>query len=129
MGTTTTKGYKLPTKGNADFWSQLEFDIQRLNDHKHDNIDSQPLSPPSIVKSVQTVSAGSWVAVPGQAGTFKQTLTVPATYAVDGMIVKFFVDGGGEDGHQIFPSIQKVSSLTFDIFINDNSVALKAVYG
>lgn len=129
MPTTLTYGRKVPLDGERGFFTNLEDNIARDDAHNHDGSNSPQLNTKNLTKDTSTILAASWAAVAGQAGTFKQTITVPTGHAVNSMLVKFYVNGGGEDGHEIHPSIQKVSATAYDIFINDNSVEVKAVYG
>ncbi|MBX3017981.1 MAG: hypothetical protein KF767_08835 [Bdellovibrionaceae bacterium] len=129
MSITLSKGVKKPETGDRDFWNDLEDNAQLQNDHNHDGVNSEKISPGDLDKTVQDIAQVSWVAVSGEPGTYKQTITVPAGHTLANVQMKFFVNGGGEDGFEVHPTIRKASSTTFDIFINDNSVALKAVYG
>lgn len=129
MSTTLSHGYKKPTAGDRGFWTDLETNITLTNNHTHNGTDGEQISPKNLNKSTATISSGSWAAVVGHAGTYKQTITVPTGYAVNSMQVKFYVTGGGEDGHEVFPSVRKVTATTYDVFINDNTVSLVAVYG
>lgn len=127
MPTTLTYGRKVPVDGERGFWDSLEDNIIRDDGHDHDGSNSKLINTADLDKDIANIAAVDWVATSG--GTYKQTVTVPTGHTVDKMLTKWFVDGGGENGHQIYPSIQKVSATTYDIFINDNTVALKAVYG
>ena len=127
MPTTLTYGRKVPVDGERGFWDSLEDNITRDDSHDHDGTNSKLINTADLDKDIGSITAVGWAATSG--GTYKQTITVPTGHTVNKMLVKFYVDGGGEDGHQIHPSIQKVTATTYDIFINDNTVALKAVYG
>lgn len=129
MSITLSKGFRLPEVGDRAFWGDLEFNITQLNSHVHNGTDSERIVPGSFNKTVGTLTSGAWTAVVDNAGTFKQTITVPTGYTQANMQLKFCVDGGGEDGFEVHPSVRKVSATTFDVFCNDNSVALKVVYG
>lgn len=127
MSTTTARGYRKPQSGDRGWYSDLEFNIDRVDAHSHDGSDSVALPSSSITKSTQDVLAASWVSQ-GE-GTFKQTLTIPTNYSWNDMQVRFYVNGGGMDGEEVILSVKKVSATTFDVYINDNTLALKAVYG
>jgi hypothetical protein len=129
MSSTLSNGYKLPATGDkgSSFFPDLEFDIQRLNDHTHDGSNSNKISVANLTKLTQTLLAASWVATTG--GTYRQLVTLPATGDYDSVIPKFQISGGSEDGSIIYPSVEKVSSTTYYVYINDNTLALKVVYG
>lgn len=129
MSSTLTYGRKLPANGDSTWWDDLASNITKDDTHNHDGANSIKLTPANFNKSTGAISSASWVSVAGQAGTYKQTVTVPANYAVDSMQVKFYITGGGEDGHEVALTVRKVTSLTFDVFINDNTINLVAVYG
>lgn len=124
------KGYKIPETGDRDFWSYLTFNWLRASAHTHDGSNSEQLSPKYFNKSTTSISAGSWAAVAGQSGTYKQTITVPSGYTVNNMQVKFYIStAGDQEGHEVLLSVRKASSTTYEVFINDNTLDLVAVYG
>jgi len=124
------KGYKIPQTGDRDFWSYLTFNWLRASAHSHDGVDSELLSPKNFSKGTAAIAAANWSSVSGQAGTYKQTLTVPAGYDVDKMQVKFYISTAGpQAGHEVLLSVRKVTSSTYDVFINDNTLDLVAIYG
>lgn len=129
MPTLTSMGYKKPSTGERDYFPTLEFNIDHGNSHSHNGVNGERISTKDLSKQTGSISSGSWSAVSGQTGTYRQLITVPTGYAVSTSEMKFYVDGGDEDGDQIFPTVEKVSSTTYYVYINDNSVALKVVYG
>lgn len=129
MPTTTTYGYKKPINGERGsvFYPALNDNFQRLNDHTHDGVNSAPIPAANITKGSASILAASWVSLGG--GNYRQLVTTPSGVTVDNMIPKFFCTGGAEDGHQILPSIEKVSSTTYYVYINDNTQTLTVKYG
>jgi hypothetical protein len=127
MSVTTSKGFRKPQAGDRNWYSDLEFNIDRTDAHRHDGLDSVLLASPSITKATQDVLAASWVSL-GE-GNYRQTLTFPLTYSWNDAQIKFYVNGGAMDGEEVLLSVKRLSASTFDIFINDNTLALKAVYG
>lgn len=122
---TLSYGYVKPETGDRGtvFWPALEDNIQQINDHNHDGLNSAKLLSSAVTAVTQTVLAASWSAQGG--GTYKQTVTMPAGMAYDdyGIVVKLSVLG-----HVIYPTIEKVTATTYDIYINDNTLALKVLY-
>lgn len=57
----TDKGYKIPELNDTDFWQSIVYDIQRLNDHTHDDDDSQRLTPGASEPYKQAVLVANWV--------------------------------------------------------------------
>lgn len=127
MPTTLSNGVRVPSDGDRDWYEIIEEALAILNNHTHDGDDSEQLPSSIISKATQDVLAANWVSQ-GE-GTYKQTLTLPTNYTWNDMQVRFYINGGAQDGNEVLLSVKKVSATTFDIFINDNTLALKAVYG
>jgi hypothetical protein len=125
MAITLSYGYiknQTGDKGSV-FWPDLEFNIQRINDHSHNGVNSAKLSNASIDSATQTINAGAWVSVAG--GTFKQTVTVPAGVDLNKHLPRFKHDTSGE---LLFLSVNILSDSQYEVFINDNTVALQVAY-
>jgi len=129
MPTTLTYGFKKPIDGERNFWGSLEDNITRLDAHAHDGVDSAKISTKNLTKGSVDIASGSWSATTDQSGTYDQTITLPTGFTVDETIMKFIVDGGTEDGDQIFPTWEKASSTTVKVYINDNTLDLKVKCG
>lgn len=129
---TLTFGYKLPEDGDKGsvFFPALAFDIQRLNDHDHDGQNSTKLTAQSVGALIDDTSvvAANWVAVVGEAGTFKQTVTMPPNTDFDEYGIYIQVKDGVNAGNIIYPGIEKVGASTFDLFVNDNTLNLIVKY-
>lgn len=57
----TDKGYRIPEINDKDFWDSIVFDIQRLNDHTHDDTDSQRLTPGASAPYAESILVADWV--------------------------------------------------------------------
>lgn len=128
MSTTLSNGFKLPDTGDkgSTFFPDLEFNIQRVNDHNHDGSNSNLISSTSISVITQAISSGSWAAVSGQPGTYKQTVSLPGSITdIDGINISF---RDAATGHPLLLSVEKVSTTSYDVFINDTTLNLTAVY-
>jgi hypothetical protein len=128
MGTTTSKGYYKPATGERGFWDSLNSNTDRINDHTHDGSDSTVIPAKNIVKGTSTISSASWAATTGKAGTYEQTITVPSGYTNKTCSITFYIASGSNDGNIVFPSIVYVTSTTYKVYTNDNTVDYKAVY-
>lgn len=84
-----SNGYKLPETGDfGSIWfPAIEDNIQRLNDHSHDGIDSNKLSASSITSVVTTVASGDFILQ--SPGLYRALITFPATMLVDSSNVTF----------------------------------------
>jgi hypothetical protein len=125
--TTLTYGRKVPSNGDkgSSFFGDLEDNIALDDAHNHNGTNSALIDAKNITKGSNTILAASWAAVSGQSGTYKQTVTLPSGYTM-GSITMCFYDN--TTGHQFYPTIEKVSSSTYDIYVNDNTLVVKAVY-
>lgn len=119
-----TYGYKKPQAGDrgAVFWPALEEDIQQLNDHTHNGVDSAKISTASIIAVTQSISSIGWVDLGD--GTFKQTVTMPSGLFYDdyGIVMKLDI------GDIIYPTVVKVTNVSYDVYINDSTANLVANY-
>lgn len=118
---TLSMGYKKPDNGDTGdvFFSAMSNNMQLLNDHTHDGVTSKLLG-----CTTQSILAASWAAAPIGGGVFRQLMTVPTGYSFDTCSIWFKTSAG----IVVYPSIERVSSTTFYIYINDSSLALTAFY-
>lgn len=126
MSTTLTYGQKLPSNGDRGFWDDLAFNINHLDAHSHDGVNSIKIRGANIEKSPQNILAANWTAVAGQTGTFKQTVTMPPGISLGTTAITFFITSSG---HFITPTVERVTATTYDVFVNDNTIGLTALYG
>jgi len=122
MSKTLSNGYKKPEDDDSgDSWFQdLEDNWQRANDHKHDGADSELLTP-----TTQTISSGNWDDDGND--THSQTIDVTdanSAFTFDALGMEFRLSSGTI----IYPTVEKVTSTTYKIFINDNTQTLTAIY-
>jgi hypothetical protein len=117
--------FKKPQSGDKGsvFWPALEDDIQQMNDHSHNGTNSARLASSSVTSSTQSVSSASWSAQGG--GTYRQLVTMPGSMLYDEYMIVFKHSTSKE---QMFLKVEKVSSNTYYVYINDNSVSLTAYY-
>jgi len=118
MSTTTTYGYKKPQDNDTGltFWDDLEFNIDRMDGHTHDGVDSAPLA------KTQTISSGSWSSLGN--GSYRQLVTLPGSLTFDTIAIEMRLS----TGHVVHPTIEKVSSTTYYVYTNDNTLTYTAVY-
>lgn len=130
MATTLSKGYKKPTTGErgSSFFLALEDNIELSNSHAHTGVDGEPIAAKHLAKVTDTIASAAWSAVAGQSGTYRQLVSVPEDYIFDTAEMKFFVSGGPENGHQLFPSVERVTDTSYYVYIND-PITLKVTYG
>lgn len=122
---TLSNGFKLPDSGDQGpvVFPALEGNIQQLNDHTHNGTNSEKLSGTSIEPTAATILLANWVQI-GTTGRFKQTVTVPANITVDTATMQFRLP----TGHMIFPTVEKVTATTYDVYTIDSSVDFTVLY-
>lgn len=125
---TLSFGYQKPQTGDKGslFFPALEADIQQLNDHDHDGVNSEKLTSLSITPVSDTIAHAGWIDQGG--GTYKQTVTMPAGVTFDAYAMAFRIANGGNIGDEIHPSIKKNALNKYDIFVNDNTIDLTVLY-
>lgn len=119
---TLSHGFKKPQNGidsGSTWFPAMETNAQLLNDHTHNLTDSAQLA-----VTAQSILAANWVAASVGGGLYQQTITMPAGFLYDVTDIRFRVSTG-----EIFvPTVIRASSTTYQIFINDNSLAVTAFY-
>lgn len=101
----------------------------RLASHKHDGVDSAliPSAYLSLSKSTQTIDSAAWIA---SGSGYKQTITMPGTLLFDSTLIKFKLSKALDayDGAIIYPTVIKIAASQYDIYVNDNTIDVVAVY-
>lgn len=123
---TLSYGYKKPQamdKGNT-LWSALEGNIQRLNDHTHDGVNSAKLPAQNFQTTIQVIPFASWDPTGLPLGFYKQSVSIPIGFTFDDFIISFRDSEG-----IIYPTIVRTSNTTYDIYTIDNTQDFIAVYG
>lgn len=122
---TLTYGYKKPQtndRGNV-FFTPLENNIQQLNDHYHNGVDSALIPVSSLTKSTASILAAGWSATSG--GRYRQEITLPAGFTYANTTIKFTTAAG----NQAFLTLELGSAANkYYVYVNDNTLALTALY-
>lgn len=124
MATTLSFGYVKPQTGDKGsvFWPALEGNVQKVNDHTHNGTNSARLTSTSVVAVTATLAAEDWASEGG--GTFSQTKAMPV-----GMnYVDYHISFRDADGHYLHPTIERASSTSYKVYVNNNTLVLTAVY-
>ncbi len=123
---TLSYGYKKPASGDrgASFFTGMEDNIQRLNDHTHDGTNSAPLPAQSISGVPQSILAINWVAN-GPTGFYRQLVTVPIGFDFDEVHISMRLS----TGEYVYPDIERVSDTQYYVYTLDNTLGYVAVYG
>jgi hypothetical protein len=122
---TLTYGYKKPQandRGNV-FFVPMENNIQQLNDHFHNGVDSALIPASSITKSSASILAASWGATSG--GRYRQEITLPAGFTFANTAIKFTTAAG----NVAVLTVELGSAANkYYVYVNDNTLALTALY-
>lgn len=121
---TLTYGYKKPETQDLGpvVFPAMEDNIQRLNDHTHNGTNSAPLGASSVVPTFQTLSAGSWALVAN--AIYKQTVSMPTGLVFENTSKEYRLP----DGTVFYPTVVRLSTTSYDIYTNDNSLAVTVAY-
>lgn len=130
MATTLTYGFVKPADGDkgSTFWDQLAADLQQLNDHTHDGLDSSLIAPTAIVATTQSVSP---MTLDAATGLYYSDVTLPTGITFDGQVMDFVVTASGtpaEVGARIYPSTLKLSATVYRLTVMGNDLTIKVVY-
>lgn len=108
--------------------ASIEFDIDRLDGHSHNGVDSALLSLSSFTPYSQSILAVNWVS--DGAGGYQQTVTVPAGVTeVNDYNVKFiYTAPAGKVGEVAYLGYDRQSATTYILYCNDNTAAFTAIY-
>lgn len=125
---TLTYGLKLPDTGDKGsvFFPALEDNIVHLNAHDHNGINSVKIDATGLIASTLAVPNGSWVLVAN--GIYRQLLTLPVGMDFSTKLIKYTFASGALSGQVVFPREEKVTTNTYYVYLNDNTVDLTAAY-
>lgn len=121
---TLTYGYKKPQTGDTGdkFFPAGEFNIQRINDHAHNGVDSAFLTVAGIA-----VTAASFIpttGAQGAAGIYEQELTLPAGRLFDTTQIWF----RSSIGNTANLSIAKTAANKFKVYTNQPAEVYTVFY-
>lgn len=112
-----SNGYRNPEDGDLNFYANLNDNIERLNGHDHDGLNSEIL-----VVTTQVVNSGSWGSPTN--GIYSQTLTLPGGLLYDNVSIQARLS----TGEVVYALIERGSSTEYIISTNDNSLAYAVVF-
>lgn len=122
---TTTYGYRVPetgdpAKGIGGWYESVEFDVDRVDSHNHDGINSRLLSSTAIPTETVSVLAAGWVA---DGPAYKQTVTMPAAVSdINDFSVRFYHTAPvAEVGKNAQLAWKRVTATTVEVYCSDNT--------
>mgnify|MGYP003650924086 CR=1 FL=1 len=121
---TLSNGYLLPDTGDrgSAWFPAIESNIQRLNDHNHNGSNSEKLNSESTASLTDQILPASWAVQPS--GLYRATVSMPGSLEFDTKIIQLRTNNKPLHG-----DMQKVTSNSFYVFVNDNSLTVEVIYG
>lgn len=107
-------------RGNV-FCPLIERNFDKLDQHVHDGITSNPIEVKHVVKGTVSISAAAWATVTGTS-LFIQTVNLPAGFLMATSVITAKIGNGADDGSIVLPTIEPVSTVAFSVTCNDNSL-------
>jgi len=116
---TLSKGFEKPQNPDTgDVWfPAMERNIQKLNDHNHNGVNSQSLGVTTQLINTWTPNAGAGL------GWYK-LVTIPAGFSFDTSLFWFKLS----TGEHIYPTIVRISAGTFNLFMNTDTLQVVIYY-
>lgn len=116
-------------KGST-FFDNLEYNITQLDAHDHSGVTGgfykgANLNSAALSLTTQSIAA-TWSAVSGHEGLYSQRITMPTGFTITAGRYIFFKHA--VTGHPLMLSVEQVSTTEYDVFINDNTATLTAIY-
>lgn len=120
---TLSYGYKKPQTrdSGSTLWTALEDNIQRLNDHTHNGVNSSKLTSAAVVVATQSVPSASWAAT--SQGNHRQLITLSGL-DYDEISIGF----KDSSNKPVFLEVERVSDTTYYVYTNKPSETYTAVY-
>ncbi len=119
--TTLSKGFKVPATGDKGepVFNALEDNIERLNNHNHDDLNSFLQQSFRLSRGSVLVNDSGWSA---SGGLFKKTVTFPAGFNLSNgsewtkSSIRFYFSGGSNASQECFPKTNFLTDTTFELF-------------
>lgn len=122
----TSKGYKLPQKGEkVTWWQNLIDNWIRIDAHSHDGVNSQKIKLNNALKDADNILSANWLTDLLLPVPYYQDITMPTGSSFDNTIIEFYDNASGD---RVYPKIVKTSISTYTVFVNDDTLNLRVVY-
>lgn len=127
MSVTLTYGQKVPAAGDrgVPLFQDIEDNFTRTDGHNHDGVNSPLLTSQSFAGIPQTILAASWATYGGPIGHYRQTVTMQTGFLFDSTKITFRTSTGA----YIYPTVERVTNLTYFVYSTDNTIDFIALYG
>jgi hypothetical protein len=133
MATTLAFGHVKPDDGDQGdtVFDALEGNIDIDDAHKHNGTNSDRVDSYNLSRSSVSVPSTGWVA---DGEMFKQTVTFPAGFTTGNgsdfgsASMRFYFSGGTYDLEELYPTYNRLSALTFELFSPVNNQAYTVAF-
>ena len=124
MSLTLSNGFKLPEDGDtgSSWFDDLEFNIQHVNDHDHDGVNSELLTAASITAQILNFASADWGA-PTE-GLYSQTKIIPSSLTYDNTMK----EARDASGTVLNVDLIRASATTITVKTNDNSQDINVAF-
>ena len=127
---TLTYGFKKPQTNDSgsSFFPALESNIQQLNDHDHNGVNSAKLAAGAVEATFHDLGS-TWVAGPSASKPYKQLVTLP-TALISAAMKTDLLDMAfrDADGNKLYLDMTVITDTTYEVYSNDNTLDLTVVY-
>lgn len=115
-------GFQNPQNGDPGsiYFPALNFDIEQLNDHTHDGVNSALISGPSIAPTIFTAASANWTGTPGN---YAQQIILPLGFNLQESVMVVF----DASGNVVANNIDNVGGTEFTIYSPDNTFVYTVV--
>lgn len=122
---TLSNGYLQPETGDRGsvWFPAIESNIQRLNDHNHNGVNSEMLTPEAFAGLTDSTSLipANWVLQAN--GLYRAPVTMPGNTQFDTRSIILRTNG-----RRLYADIEKITDNTFYVYVNDNSLTVTVLY-
>jgi hypothetical protein len=127
MSTTLTYGQKIPSAGDrgVPLFQDLEDNFTRIDSHNHDGTNSPVLTAQAFIGIADTIHAANWASYGGPIGHYRQLVTMHPGFLFNTTKIGFRTSGGA----YIYPTVERVSNITYYVYSTDNTIDFIALYG
>lgn len=127
---TLTFGYKKPQTGDRGsvFWPALEDDIQQLNDHTHNGVNSANITSAAVTAVTQTFASGAWTTVGDGTFTLSVTHSAGTTRETHAPLIKADTNAANEGFGTLHPKIVYSSTTVFVLTVNKVPASIKVFF-
>jgi len=130
---TLTYGYQKPEDGDRSttWFPALASNVQKLNDHTHDGVNSSQVNPAGLDKtnfsqSFAAGDSGGWIADGAYPGNYYKDISVPAgVLEINDYFVKL-IDSSVNSVLSL--SWERIDAQSYRVHSNDNTLALLIKY-